>query len=337
MPNQFTILDSPIAGTPVTTTPVAMAANVGNATIQDYSANYLDVSGALTAAGALTLALPAHAAQITFDNATTGGFPLVVNATYTIPPGRSLWQWNGATLEEVVAGPVINPVVMVANAATLNIPAQSLVMVDVTGALTANGNITTTFPANGAVIVFDNATTGAFQLQLNAGAYTLPFGKSIWYWNGATLELAGGAMRSVVQLNTNGALAAGYGSVNTAIRRFVNTVLNQGNDITYADSATLGASFTINSSGIYAITHCDSYASAAQSGGISLNSANLTTNINALPAGEVLAIDTGNNAGVNMSATWVGYLAAGSVIRPHGTPVGNTGTSAAQFTIARIS
>jgi hypothetical protein len=47
--------------------------------------------------------------------------------------------------------------------------------------------------------------------------------------------------QSMVRLNT----ANGYGSTNTAIRRFTNVVTNQGTDITYADSATLGTTFTI--------------------------------------------------------------------------------------------
>lgn len=86
---------------------------------------------------------------------------------------------------------VAAPVVMVTNAANLAIGATGANFYDVTGALTANGQITTTFPAGPTLVIFDNATTGAFLLQINAGAYTIPAGRSIWYWNGATFEMAG--------------------------------------------------------------------------------------------------------------------------------------------------
>ena len=49
----------------------------------------------------------------------------------------------------------------------------------------------------------------------------------------------------------------GLGSVNTYVRRFTTTVRNVGTAITYADSATLGASFTINETGFYSVYYKD--------------------------------------------------------------------------------
>jgi len=138
---------------------------------------------------------------------------------------------------------------------------------------------------------------------------------------------------SMVRLNT----ANGYGSTNTPIRRFTNTVTNQGTDITYADSATLGATFTINTNGVYAISYNDQFAGAGNMG-VSLDCSTLTTNLSSISVSEVVcavATSAANFAG-SCSATL--YLASGSVIRAH-TNAGITGTAVTlcQFTITRVS
>jgi hypothetical protein len=135
----------------------------------------------------------------------------------------------------------------------------------------------------------------------------------------------------LVRLNT----ANGYGSTNTKIRRFTNVVTNQGTDITYADSATGGSSFTINKAGRYAISYTDNF-NAAASLGISLNSAQLTTNVDSITISTLLAhaniqtINTPNTISVTLE------LAVNDVIRPHtnGTAVG---TGVVLFTIQRVS
>lgn len=80
---------------------VAMVANAGAFAIDDTAEYIVEITGALTAQGALTptFTVPADPLKIAFDNLTTGGFPLVLAGTYTLPPGRSYWYWNGATLE----------------------------------------------------------------------------------------------------------------------------------------------------------------------------------------------------------------------------------------------
>jgi len=139
---------------------------------------------------------------------------------------------------------------------------------------------------------------------------------------------------SMVRLNT----ANGYGSTNTVIRRFTNAVTNQGSDITYADSATLGATFTINTTGVYAVSYTDCFNSGATMG-LSLNSNQLTTAIYSLTQSTILmASQTGtNNPGGTVS--WTGILTAGDVIRAHtaGTATGTNGGAASTFfTIARV-
>lgn len=139
---------------------------------------------------------------------------------------------------------------------------------------------------------------------------------------------------STVQLRT----ANGYGSTNTKIRRFSNTVQNFGTDITYTDDAALGGYFTINKDGEYQISYTDLF-NAASTLGITKNSSELTTNVISLtaPSSLLASADTG---GVNYcgSASWAGYLLKGDVIRAHtnGTTSGTSGTLEAKFTISRV-
>jgi len=120
------------------------------------------------------------------------------------------------------------------------------------------------------------------------------------------------AVQSMVRLHT----ANGYGSTNTMIRRLTTVVTNQGTDITYTDSATLGASFTINTNGVYAISYVENFGSLSYLG-VSLNSAQLTTVVSSVNAADRLAlaiVPTANTAA--LVATTL-YLSSGGVVRPH--------------------
>ena len=139
--------------------------------------------------------------------------------------------------------------------------------------------------------------------------------------------------QSMVRLNT----ANGYGSTNTVIRRFTNIVTNQGSDITYADSATLGATFTINTDGVYAFNYGDNF-NIANHMGLSLNSTQLTTVIQSINVGNILIASTSAAASYGISTSWTGYLPAGSIVRAHSTasPSG-TVVAECQFTVVRIA
>ncbi len=139
------------------------------------------------------------------------------------------------------------------------------------------------------------------------------------------------ATRSMVRLHS----LNGYGSTNNKIRRFTTVVTNQGTDVTYADSATLGATFTINASGVYAISYSDNFSSASEMG-ISLNSAQLTTSFLSITDADRLAIATTAGAAFTALVAWVGYLASGSVIRAHTTGVGASLGNLGNFTITRV-
>lgn len=138
---------------------------------------------------------------------------------------------------------------------------------------------------------------------------------------------------SMVRLNT----ANGYGSTNTKIRRFTNTVTNTGSDITYSDSAANGASFTINTTGKYAISHTDQFTTGGGHVGISINSTQLTTNIGSITAAHIGATSYITNANEPGCASVTMDLTAGDVVRCHtnGEAAG-TLTNATQFCITRV-
>lgn len=164
------------------------------------------------------------------------------------------------------------------------------------------------------------------------------FGSNNTYFQASLLPGIAGASgggytgNSMVRLNT----ANGYGSTNTVIRRFTNTVTNQGTDITYADSATLGATFTINTGGVYAISYSDSF-NVAQQIGVSLNSNQLTTGLADITVTNIvcIAVTSGTNFASCVSNSI--RLSQGDIIRAHtaGDPTGAK-TSETLFTITRI-
>ena len=182
----------------------------------------------------------------------------------------------------------------------LNIQSGGSTVVAVTSTGVA---VTGTLSATGAV----SGTTGTF-----TGAVTTPL--------------------SYVRLNT----ANGYGSTNTVIRRFTNIVNNVGTDITYADSATLGATFTINTSGVYSASYNDSFVSGADMG-MSINSTQLTTNIVSITVTDRLIAATATSTNILSCVSATFYAAAASVVRAH-TDAAASGASPnrSNFTIARV-
>jgi hypothetical protein len=130
----------------------------------------------------------------------------------------------------------------------------------------------------------------------------------------------------------------GFGSTATKIRRFSNVVQNLGTDIVYADSATNGASFTVQSSGNYAITYTD-IKSAAGTGyiGITKNASNLTLGVNSITSGdEALAITSIDNVTNVTAVSWSGYLVQGDVIRAHSTGDMGAGGVGTAFAISKV-
>ena len=132
----------------------------------------------------------------------------------------------------------------------------------------------------------------------------------------------------------------GFGSTNTRIRRFTTAQEESGTAVTYADSATNGASFTINEDGIYSVMYTDSISAGTYANiGISLNSSELTTEITAITAADrLMSCATGDTTGRTM-CSWSGRLSKGDVVRAHCEVGGKTFTSAVAqnvFVITKI-
>lgn len=180
---------------------------------------------------------------------------------------------------------------------------------------------------NGVVVTSGNDNTLTIQTGA-AGAKV----NALSFASDGTPTFLKGPTASMVRVNT----ANGYGSTNTKIRRFTNVVTNQGSDITYTDSATLGASFTINTNGVYAVSYSDVLTAAADQVGISLNTTTPTTNIALCAAGEVLSLAYVGGVNYAAAAAWVGYLPSGSVVRAHTNAGVNAGIPC-QFTITRVA
>lgn len=136
--------------------------------------------------------------------------------------------------------------------------------------------------------------------------------------------------RSEVRVTTTN----GYGSTNTKYRRFTTEAINTGSDITYADSATDGASFTINTAGNYAITYVENFNTAGRYG-IVLNDSTGTTNIASTAVGPILCIAVTNGVDVEDSISTTVYLAAGDVIRAK-TDAYATGTGKSLFSMVKV-
>lgn len=128
----------------------------------------------------------------------------------------------------------------------------------------------------------------------------------------------------------------GYGSASTLIRRYTNTVKLLGQAITYKDDAIVGGSFTINQTGIYAITMSDDLTTTGAFG-ISVNTTQPATGISSLTnTSERLSY---SNIGAGSFAagpsTILTILNTGDVVRGHGDQV--SGVTAAVDVYLRIT
>ena len=112
---------------------------------------------------------------------------------------------------------------------------------------------------------------------------------------------------SAIELNT----ANGGGSTNTLVRRFTNPTLVRGTAITYSDSPTLGATFTINEAGVYSISYTDSFTTSSGFA-ITKNVSGNTAATNATAAQKLATSVTNSSNEENIS--WQGYLEVGDVI-----------------------
>tara|TARA_R110000772_G_scaffold23646_2_gene63142 strand:+ start:5828 stop:6667 length:840 start_codon:yes stop_codon:yes gene_type:complete len=116
----------------------------------------------------------------------------------------------------------------------------------------------------------------------------------------------------------------GWGSTNTKIRRFTSSEFEVGTSITYADSATLGATFTANENGIYTMVYSDASTAANHPIGISLNSTQLTTIPTTITVTDLLAYNMVKAASISEQCSATKRLVVGDVIRPHANGTSST-------------
>lgn len=276
---------------------------------------------------AFSAALPAQSLGFLISNGTAASF----SVTFT---GFAVNEVKGADI---------------ASAATINLTTATGNLVHVTG--TTNISAITIPSGAQRTVVFDGILT-----LVNGANLILPTGANITTAVGDSMIVRGdstGVARVVSYQTASGrALAVsplgdheivvhtgnGYGSTNTVIRRFTTTLTSVGTAITYADSATLGSTFTINETGLYSIYYADDTAGSSIGWGISLNSAQLTTAIQSIAIATRLAGPANTGSGSALSGLCrIVKLTAGDVIRAHtngaATP---TTTDRAFFAIRKV-
>ena len=188
----------------------------------------------------------------------------------------------------------------------------------VTGTLAVSGGVTltTTLPV----------LQGGTGVTTSTGTGNVVLSASPTFTGNVTTPL------SYVRLNT----ANGYGSTNTKIRRFTTTVNSAGTDITYADSATLGGTFTINTNGVYSACYNDQFTGTEQLG-FSRNSTQLTTGITGIAVADILTVALTITASQPSAVAATFYANSGDVIRAHTSGVASgTQPNLCQLTIARV-
>lgn len=124
----------------------------------------------------------------------------------------------------------------------------------------------------------------------------------------------------------------GYGSTNTKIRRFTTVGENLGSSITYADSATDGASFTINQTGVYAMYYQDK----GQDVHAITRNANGTLNPPLSNTSQILAASSTTGTGVKSIAR-VSKLNPGDIIMAHTNGISVETDASVLFSIRRLS
>jgi hypothetical protein len=194
-------------------------------------------------------------------------------------------------------------------------------------------------PSTGLVVVVKPAVSAATSTgDYGFNADGSPFGSGTPYFDIQVSENALGVGAGQPRSEVSLANGNGHGSTNTKIRRFSTILKNEGTAITYSDSATAGASFTINEDGVYSVSYTDTRASGTATFGVSVNSNQLTTNISApITSANIVCIGDVFVAGFFGTATATLSLSAGDVIRPH--TEGNVDSTSAlnKFRITKVS
>lgn len=101
-------------------------------------------------------------------------------------------------------------IAMVGNAGAFSVGMNGSINLEISGVLTAPGAVTPTLAAgiNDVLVNIDNTTTGSFPVTM--AGITIPWGRSAWYWNGATFEMVAqynGVRSATLDLTANQTIA----------------------------------------------------------------------------------------------------------------------------------
>lgn len=120
--------------------------------------------------------------------------------------------------------------------------------------------------------------------------------------------------------------AAANGTTNTTVARFTTTNKNVGTDITYVDSVANGASFTVNTDGIYSASFVSAGAATGRNMALTVNGTTLSSDpATPITYAQGLRAFGGGSTGGNVSVpvNWTGILSSGDVVRAQISSSGN--------------
>lgn len=144
--------------------------------------------------------------------------------------------------------------------------------------------------------------------------------------NSGKWEITGERITAQLRLDTR----AGFGSTETKIERFTNSIGNIGNMFsenhsTGYNSNAEGLKITINRSGRYSFDWASSSTNSTtnQTLAFSLNSTQLTTNAGSITLSTILN-NTFTLGNAPSAVSWSGYLKKGDIIRPHTDALSST-------------
>jgi hypothetical protein len=280
-------------------------------------------SASASASTATTAANNAAASYDDFDDRYLGekasdptvdndGDALITGALYFNNASDEMRVYNGTAFQQVA------PV-----ATSINLETQT------TGVLPidSGGTGAATLTANN--VLLGNGTSALQVVAPGSSGNILTSDGTTW----TSTAPAGGVSDNQIVVHTSN----GFGSSGTTIRRFTTTLTQVGSAITYVDSSSNGASFTINENGFYAISFTNAGSANSNLHGISLNSNQLSTSIGSITIAHRIALVYTYISGGHSTAHSVIRLVSGDVIRPHTDgSTGNNGPEYFRFEIRKI-
>jgi hypothetical protein len=306
-------------------------ATVASAPTSSYELTNLGLAAAVSAS-ALTINLKQFdgSAPSTGTSAVNGGFRNATAATgqyaeVSVTAALSLVISSGSTMGTTSGVVSYLYVYLINNAGTAELAASSY--------LFDEGSIVTTVAEGGAGAA-DSGTT-MYSTTARTGVACRLIGRikstqaTAGTWASAPSEISlvpfVKGNQNFVRVDTGN----GFGSTNTKIRRYSNNPEAVGSAITYADSSTNGASFTINENGMYFVLYNEQMSAAtSREFGISRNSNQLTTSIGNITKAHRFAYMQPPAATTYNQVTAMIPCVVGDVIRPHNEGTGFTDADA---------